>query len=251
VSRPSGQEAAPPGARFNRLRPDASEQIASELRAYIERSRLQPGDRVGTEHELAHEFGVSRPTLREGLRILAGSHLIRVQQGRGGGIFVQNTPNGGIGRHLSESIAALLESDHVTLYELLEARTFLEVPLAGLAACRADGATVVALEAAIADARDRGPATEEFRVADTRFHRVIAITAGNDLMVTFTGWILDVLQPSLIDHIGDALDGDEIISQHEHILRTIRRHQPRAAQRAMHDHIAAVEAVLRSVDSIS
>jgi GntR family transcriptional repressor for pyruvate dehydrogenase complex len=139
----------------------------------------------------------------------------------------------------------------VTLYELLEARTFLEVPLAGLAACRADGATVVALEAAIADARDRGPATEEFRLADTRFHRVIAVTAGNDLMVTFTGWILDVLQPSLIGHIGDALDSDEIISQHEHILRTIRRHQPRAAQRAMHDHIAAVEAVLRRVDSIS
>ena len=69
-------------------------------------------------------------------------------------------------------------------------------------------------------------------------------------MVTFTGWILDVLQPSLIDHIGEALDGDEIIAQHEHIMRTIRRHQPRAAQRAMHDHIAAVEAVLRRVDSI-
>ncbi len=241
---------ASPGARFSKIRPDASEQIARELRAYIEHSRLQPGDRVGTEHELAQEFGVSRPTLREGLRILAGTHLIRVQKGRAGGIFVQNTPNGGIGRHLSESIAGLLESDNVTLYELLEARTFLEVPLAGLAATRADRATVASLEAAIADARGRGPATEEFRLADTRFHRVIAITAGNDLMVTFTGWILDVLQPSLIDHIGVELDGDEIIAEHEHVLRAIRRHQPRAAERAMRDHIRAVEAVLRHVDQL-
>jgi GntR family transcriptional regulator, transcriptional repressor for pyruvate dehydrogenase complex len=171
-----------------------------------------------------------------------------VRKGGSGGIFVENTPNGEIGRHLSESIAGLLESDSVTLYELLEARTFLEVPLAGLAASKAGDATVAALEAAIRQARGRDPAPWEFRLADTSCHQLIAVTAGNDLMVTFTGWILDVLQPSLIDHIGGALDGDEIIAQHEHILRAIRRRQPGAAQRAMHDHIAAVQAVLRRVD---
>jgi DNA-binding FadR family transcriptional regulator len=46
----------------------------------VEREGLRPGERIGTEHELAREFGVSRPTLREGLRRLAGSHLIRVQK---------------------------------------------------------------------------------------------------------------------------------------------------------------------------
>jgi len=68
-------------------------------------------------------------------------------------------------------------------------------------------------------------------------------------MVTFTRWILDVLQPSLIDHIGSALDGDEIIAQHEQILRAIRRHQPSAAERAMRNHIKQVELVLRRVDA--
>ena len=122
--------------RFEAVHADASEQIAHEIRMYIERGGLQPGDRIGTEHELAREFGVSRPTLREGLRRLAGSHLIRVQKGRAGGVFVENTPKAGIGRHVSESIAAMLESESVTLYELLEARMFLEVPLAGMAAER-------------------------------------------------------------------------------------------------------------------
>ena len=102
-------------ARFEAVHADASEQIAREIRMYIERGGLRPGDRIGTEHELAREFGVSRPTLREGLRRLAGSHLIRVQKGRTGGVFVENTPNAGIGRHVSESIAAMLESDSVTL----------------------------------------------------------------------------------------------------------------------------------------
>ena len=235
--------------RFEAVHADASEQIAHEIRMYIERGGLTPGDRIGTEHELAREFGVSRPTLREGLRRLAGSHLLRVQKGRAGGVFVQNTPNAGIGRHVSESIAAMLESESVTLYELLEARTFLEVPLAGLAAERSSEETIVKLNAAIADAVGKDPAGEEFRLADARFHQTIAVTAGNDLLVTFASWILDVLQPSLIDHLGHAIDGELVISQHKAIVRAIRRHQRTAAERAMREHIEYMGGVLRSVDA--
>ena len=235
--------------RFDAVHADASEQIAHAIRLYIERGGLQPGDRIGTEHELSREFGVSRPTLREGLRRLAGSHLIRVQKGRAGGVFVENTPNAGIGRHVSESIAAMLESESVTLYELLEARIFLEVPLAGLAAERSDEATITALTDAIADAVGKDPAGEEFRLADGRFHQTIAVTAGNDLLVTFTRWILDVLQPSLIDHLGHAIDGEQIISQHQAIVRAIRRQQRSAAERAMRQHIEYMGVVLRSVDA--
>jgi len=227
---------------------DASEQIAREIRRYVERERLRPGDRIGTEHELAREFGVSRPTLREGLRRLAGSHLIRVQKGRAGGVFVENTPGAGIGRHVSESIAAMLESESVTLCELLEARMFLEVPLAGLAAQLADQATVASLVGAIAAASGRDPASDEFRLADSRFHRTIAVAAGNELLITFTGWILDVLQPSLIEHVGHAVDGEEIVAQHQAIVRAIRRHRRTAAERAMRQHIEYMQQVLRSVD---
>jgi GntR family transcriptional regulator, transcriptional repressor for pyruvate dehydrogenase complex len=234
--------------RFQAVRADASEQIARDIRRYVEREGLRPGDRIGTEHELAREFGVSRPTLREGLRRLAGSHLIRVQKGRSGGVFVENTPGAGIGRHVSESIASMLESESVTLCELLESRMFLEVPLAGLAAQRADEATVAALLDAIAEASGRDPASDEFRLADSRFHETIAVAAGNELLVTFTRWILDVLQPSLIAHVGHAVDGEAIIFQHRAIVRAIRRHQQTAAERAMRHHIEYMQQTLRSVD---
>lgn len=235
--------------RFEVVHADASEQIAREIRMYVEREGLRPGDRIGTEHELAREFGVSRPTLREGLRRLAGAHLIRVQKGRAGGVFVDNTPNVGIGRHVSESIAAMLESRTVTLCELLEARMFLEVPLAGLAAENANEETIAALAQAIADATGRDPASDDFRLADARFHRAIAATAGNDLLLTFTSWILDVLQPSLIAHLGSALDVELIISQHQAIMRAIRRRQRTAAERAMRQHLEYMMEVLRSVDA--
>jgi DNA-binding FadR family transcriptional regulator len=235
--------------RFEAVHADASEQIAREIRMYVEREGLRPGDRIGTEHELAREFGVSRPTLREGLRRLAGAHLIRVQKGRAGGVFVDNTPNVGIGRHVSESIAAMLESESVTLCELLEARMFLEVPLAGLAAENSGDETIAALAEAIDDATGHDPASDEFRLADARFHRAIAVTAGNDLLLTFTSWILDVLQPSPIECLGHALDVELIISEHQAITRAIRRHQRTAAERAMRRHIQYMMDVLRNVDA--
>ena len=90
-------------ARFTQPRGTSSQQIAKEIRRYIVQQRLQPDDRLGTETELATEFGVSRPTLREALRLLASSHLIRATRGPGGGVFVASTENEGIGPATSAS----------------------------------------------------------------------------------------------------------------------------------------------------
>ena len=233
--------------RFEAQRRDASEQVAFEIRRYVSTHGLSPGERIGTEQELAAEFGVSRPTLREGLRLLAGSHLIRAAQGPGGGIFVASTQNEGMGRNVSESIAAMLETESVSLHELLDARVYLEVPLAGLAAQNATDRTSAELQAAIAEAEGNHPAADAFRVADTRFHRVIAATAGNEILRAFTSWALDVLQPSLIDTIGASIDGPAILRQHGEIERAIRRRQPAAAQRAMRRHLEYLRQLVDAV----
>lgn len=227
-------------ARFTQPRGTSSEHIAREIRRYIVQHDLRPDDRLGTEKELAGEFGVSRPTLREALRLLASSHLVRASRGPGGGVFVASTQNEGIRRNLSESIATMLETDSISLRELVEARIQLEVPLAGLAAENATAQTVIELEAAIADADGNHPASDDFRLADARFHEVIARTAGNELLRAFTSWTLDVLQPLLIARIGEAIDGDAILRQHRDILRAVRRGHSVAAQRAMRRHLGYV-----------
>ena len=237
-----GHDRKPAGTRASRSR--------SRSAAISTGADLRPGDRIGTEQELAAEFGVSRPTLREALRLLAGSHLIRASRGPRGGIFVASTPNEGMSRNLSESIATMLETQSVSLGELVEARSQLEVPLAGLAAERATDETILRLEAAIADQEGRHPASDGFRLADACFHRTIAATAGNELLRAFASWTLDVLQPSLIEKIGDAIDGELIIGQHREILRAIRRGQPVGASRAMGRHLeylARARAGLRGV----
>jgi DNA-binding FadR family transcriptional regulator len=232
--------------RFEPTRGGASEQIARELRRYLLAHDLRPGDRLGTEQELAEEFGVSRPTLREALRLLAGSHLLRASTGPGGGIFVASTPNEGIRRNLSDSIASMLEADAVSLRELVDARLFLEVPLAGLAAENATERTAAELQDAIDAAAGHHPAAPAFRAADTRFHQAIAAAAGNELLRGFTGWTLDVLQPSLVDTLGERIDAASILDQHRAIRVAVARRRPAAARRAMREHLEYMRELVRA-----
>jgi DNA-binding FadR family transcriptional regulator len=224
---------------------DASVQIALEIRRYLARTGLRPGDRLGTEQALATEFGVSRPTLREALRLLSSLHLIRASRGPGGGIFVASTPDEGMSRSVSEAISTMLETQSVSLGELVEARILLEPPLAGLAAVNGTDETVLKLDAAIAEQEGKPVTSDAFRLADACFHRTIAATAGNDLLRAFTSWTLDVLQPSLVDAVGESFDADSILQQHREILRAIRRGQPRAAERAMRRHLEHLLGVVR------
>jgi GntR family transcriptional repressor for pyruvate dehydrogenase complex len=214
-----------------------SEQVADAIRVFMQEQGLGPGDRLGREEDLARQVGVSRPTLREALRLLAASQLIRVGRGRAGGIFVARTPREGMSRSLSDSIALMLAAESVTMEELLDARLSLEVPIAGRAAAHASPEQLDQLEAAVEAAEGHKPGTPPFNAADSEFHKVLGEASGNQLLLALTGWILDVLQPTLIVHISGHVSQSAILDQHRAIVRAVRRGQPAAAERAMAAHI--------------
>jgi GntR family transcriptional regulator, transcriptional repressor for pyruvate dehydrogenase complex len=213
-----------------------SEGVADRIRVYIQTAELRPGHRLGREEDLAREFGVSRPTLREALRLLSSAHLIRASKGPGGGIFVAATPEQGIGLSVSESVASMIEAQSIDFHELIETRLLLEVPLAGLAAQRADESDVQALEALLAELE--GELSEpEFGDADARVHRLIADIGGNRLAASFTDWIVDVLQPRLREMIAPAVVESVVAEQHRDLISAIGRGDPTAAERAMREHL--------------
>ena len=215
----------------------ASEQVASEIQHYIQREGLEPGDFLGREEDLAHEFGVSRPTLREALKMLASGNLIRASKGPGGGIFVALTADQGISRSLSDAIAMMLETRAVSLDELLEARLFLEVPLAGQAAYHADADTVRRLREAL-DEHD-----------EAELHRIVAATAGNRMVQAFTDWVFEVLQPALMEIIGRAVVHTAVVEQHEALVNAIEKGDAPRAERAMKEHLLYLGDVLRMVET--
>lgn len=238
----------PPPPRAPRSR-RVSEQVASDILHHIEQHALQPGTRIGTEEQLARQFGVSRPTLREALRILSSGDLIRASKGPGGGIFVANTVEGGMGQSISDFIAMMLETKRVTIEELLEARTLLEVPLAGLAAHRADHHTLAELHAAIQQAKTN-PEDETTRLhADARIHHALAAAGGNRVVEAFMQWTFDILQPPLRTITRPAIVDTVITEQHEELLHAIQRGDPIRAERAMREHLDYIRDIVRAVNA--
>jgi GntR family transcriptional repressor for pyruvate dehydrogenase complex len=206
----------------------ASEQVAFQIQHHIQEGGLQPGDFLGREEDLASDFGVSRPTLREALKLLASGNLIRASKGPGGGIFIAHTADEGIALSLTDAIAMMLETGTVSLDELLEARLFLEVPLAGLAAYHPDRVREALAEGA-------------------KLHEAIAAAAGNRMLQALTGWIHAVLQPSLNAEVRGALVESAVVEQHQAVLEAIEKGDAALAERAMKDHLLYLRDVLRMV----
>jgi GntR family transcriptional repressor for pyruvate dehydrogenase complex len=228
-------------------RRSASEEVADAIRTYMLAKGLQPGDRLGREEDLAREFGVSRPTLREALRVLSSSYLIRASKGPGGGIFVAATPEQGIGRILTDSVASMLSAHNIEIDELLETRMLLEVPLAGLAAQRATDEDIERLQAVLAGAEGHEDEQERVLELDTRLHRLVAEVAGNRLAASFMEWVGVVLQPSLHELVAPAVVDSVVVEQHRDVVRAIERGDPTAAERAMREHLVYLHDLVTAV----
>jgi DNA-binding FadR family transcriptional regulator len=112
--------------------PKVAELMASRIRKAIVTGTLNEGDSLPSETQLMAEFGVSRPTAREGLRILESEGLITVSRGARGGARVTR-PNAGI---VARAAGLALQTRGVTIKDLYEGRMMIEPPAARSAAER-------------------------------------------------------------------------------------------------------------------
>jgi GntR family transcriptional regulator, transcriptional repressor for pyruvate dehydrogenase complex len=225
----------------------ASHEAVLLIQQAIRSRGLGPGDRLGTEAELAEEFGMTRAAVREGVRLLAQANLVRASRGPGGGVFVLHSPARGLAETVNASIATMLGSQVTTYGELIEVRMLLEVPLAGLAASRADAAAIERLHTCV-DTAAAHPGEEAVqRATDEQFHWTIAAAAGNPVASALIAWSHVVLQPALKELIADAIVDPVAVEQHRGILAAIEARKASAAERAMRDHLRYVSDVLETV----
>lgn len=219
----------------------ASGEIVDQIERAILSRRVRPGDRLESERELADQFGVSRITVRDALRVLEARGLIRVKVGATGGAFVAETNLD----HVVGSISTMIALRKMTLSELAEARTVVETATAQMAAERADGAAVRRL----AEMVDRGrrvvreglPHTE----ASMDFHVALAEASGNELLSATVRAYRDLLMQTLHD-MRDVRSARATQRAHEEILDAIRAHDGEATRRLMLDHMRDFEKRLRS-----
>jgi DNA-binding FadR family transcriptional regulator len=183
VNQPDTAKAAP---RRGQLRqPRLADMVASVLRERIVDGKLGNGDLLPKQDELLEEFRISRPSLREALRILESEGLLTVRRGNVGGSVVE-APNADTSAYM---FGLVLQSRRGTVADLAEAIQQIEPITASLCASREDReeAVVPQLRANIAEteaAIGNGP---QFTVLSRRFHEEMVAACGNQTMILMVG----------------------------------------------------------------
>jgi len=214
----------------------AYEQVADQLRDLIVSGQLVRGERLPNETVLAREFGVSRATVREALRLLTAQSLIRTAKGAGGGTYVTMPTVDHVSEFLNSALNLLAAAEHVTLDELLEAREALEVPAARMAALRRTDRAVEDLRSAIPPDPDTLAPTEQF-VYNADFHTSIIAAAGNGFLMMAAQPLFSILQTQLARSSLGARFHQGINDQHRAIVAAIDAGDARAAEQEMRSHL--------------
>ena len=199
--------------------------VVAKLVEDIVGGEYQPGETLPTEADLGEQFGVSRTVIRESVMLLQDKGLVRIIQGKGTLVLDPQSWN-----MIDDVVlSAVVRHDDTLgiLEELIVVRAALEREMA----------------AAAADA-------DEFALADVRFHDVVMELSGNRLARAIVSSIHDKARATLRYRVATSADMiARTLDEHRAILDAIGRHDPAAANHAMHTHITNAWARRRPTQS--
>jgi GntR family transcriptional regulator, transcriptional repressor for pyruvate dehydrogenase complex len=231
-----------------RIQPrEKPQQIADELRALIVSGELSEGDSLGREPELVERFGVSRPSLREALRILEAEGLITVLRGAGGGVVVHEPDE----RMMARTAALVLAARNVPLEDVFEARTLVE-PLAAkaLASLRGRRAVVAELRRLVDEQEACLDDPEQFGVSNAMFHERLVALAGNETLALFAEMLKEIVARAVTevsraeDAVGSLAVRRRGIRSQIRLLELIKAGDRAGAEEHWRSHMAVVGRVM-------
>ncbi len=207
-----------------------------QIRDLVASGALKAGDRLPPERELATQFGVGRGHVREALRKLEFYGVLRTFPQSGS--IVASLGAGSLERLISN----LLDLDRDDIKALTETRGILELHAAQLAAQRASKVDLADIEGALdafrVEVEQGGAAVEE----DLLFHLAIAKAARNPVVTSLIGLMTpDIIRLHKISRVCEAGRAKSALLEHHKIFRAIAAKDPRAATRAMSEHMRLVE----------
>ena len=208
-------------------------ELADAISRQIEEGKLQAGDRLPTEAELAAAAGVSRTVVREAVAALKAAKLVQTRQGAGA--FVLPMPP------KSDFFAALGSTEVEDIVAMLELRLAVEVEAASLAAIRRDEEDLKGLD----DALERIVKGEDFGIsADLQFHRVLAAATKNHYFSRFLDFLGEFAVPRqrVVHASADDRRTQEYLAlierEHRAIRDAVAASDPTLAAAMMRAHLA-------------
>ncbi|NPV54877.1 MAG: FadR family transcriptional regulator [Firmicutes bacterium] len=224
---------------LRRLRKDnLYERVAEEIKTYIINNNLNPGDRLPPERELAEILGVSRTSIREGIKLLQTFQLVRVRPKEG--ITVKRLELG----PLIEQVSFRLLQDKPKFRELVEARRIIEMDILKLAVERATADDLAAMARSTERMKKKAKRLESYLDEELAFHEAILRAAKNQVLVGFRGVLSEFFKalPELDLDFGDRFE--LTLEEHLEIYQAICERDQARALRVMERHLARYGGIL-------
>ena len=169
-----------------------SSRIVAEIREAVFVGRLKPGDFLGSENDLAQQFGVSRITVRDALRSLSATGIVEIRQGAGGGARIA----AGNLDHFADALAVQFQLAGVGAEETLGAQSAIEGMAAELAAEQRTDEDLARMAAAVEQAAAVVDDPVAFTEASLGFHLAVAEASHNRALFALLRALRYVVWPS-------------------------------------------------------
>lgn len=212
----------------------ASAQIVEQIKEAIREGRLEVGDRLPSEREMAEQLNVSRVTVRDALRVLEARGLITIRVGARGGAFV-TAPLGNV---VSEGLSDMITLSDLSADEVTETRRVLEVGAVALVCERGTEEDFAELER-LCDVGDQAVAEERYdMVMSAEFHLRLVHATHNKALVL----LMEVLQDSMLESLRKAREaapqmGIRGVHEHREIVEAMRAGDVERARAIMTEHL--------------
>lgn len=200
----------------------------------IAEGKLQYGDQLYKEQELAEMLGVSRPTMREALRVLEFLGVASAVPHRGISINQPSFQGGYL------PLLYILSFEKTTGKELFELRQALQMEMAAQAASTRTPEDIREIgELVQLMAEERYCPPETFSQMDDAFHQKLVEVSGNRLVYKLMDTIRPMLRNQLTSHIQNLpmAHRDQTVAEHKRIVDCLERGDSMAARMAMYDHL--------------
>lgn len=213
------------------------EAVAKQIERLI-LTKLQPGDKLPSERELAEMLGVSRSSIRDAIRSLELLGMVEPRQGAGTVVREISADS------VVNPLATLLTQQRQSVSELLDFRKMLEPPLAARAATHASPEEVTEMEEILRRQEEKLRRGEVAVEEDSEFHYSVAMASENSVVLKVLDVLMDLLRETRERSLQVEGRPQKSLAGHRKVLAAIKRRDAAAAEAAMRRHIQDVEEIV-------
>jgi GntR family transcriptional repressor for pyruvate dehydrogenase complex len=200
------------------------ELVLNRVEADLAAGRLRLGERLPGERSLAEQLGISRPSVREAVRVLEAMGIVRTSTGSGpesGAVIVAEPAS-----PLTALLRLHLATNHLPMGDIVQTRVLLESWTAREAAHHAGGGDLVVAEELLDRMDDAGLTPEEFHLLDAEFHVALSALAGNVLIAAVMSSLRTAIHGYVLAAVPNLADWDAtavgLRAEHRSIVAAIR-----------------------------